>query len=72
MSVAHLQVLHMAPGVCRKLKRDAVPTVAYSYGYNTLSYYLASACDQIYLAPGGDLFFTGMNLRDACLHTFSP
>ena len=44
---------------CRKSKQDAVPTVAYSDGYSTLSYYPASACDQVYLHPKGDLSLTG-------------
>lgn len=46
-SLAHVWCTHG----CRKSKQDAVPTVAYSEGYSTLSYYLASACDQIYLHP---------------------
>ena len=52
--------------VHRKLKKDAVPTVAYSdsfgesgEGNGTLGYYLASAFDQIYVQQNGLVSFTG-------------
>ena len=51
---------------CRKLKQDAVPTVAYSDsfgeggGSGTLGYYLASAFDQIYVQETGLVSFTGL------------
>jgi len=51
---------------CRKLKQDAVPTVAYSDsfgeggGSGTLGYYLASAFDQIYVQETGLVTFTGL------------
>ena len=61
-------VAYMTSDVCRKLKQDAVPTVAFSSDYSTLSYYLASACEQVYLAPGGDLFFTGISDMHAYMH----
>ena len=49
----------------RQLKKDTVPTVAYSDSFGeggsngTLSYYLASAFDQIYVQETGLVSFTG-------------
>ena len=39
-----------------------MPTVAYSPGMSTLSYYYASAFDQIHLHPDGRLSFTGTRI----------
>ena len=69
VGVAHTQVLRTTADMCRKLKQDAVPTVAFSSNYSTLSYHLASACDQVYLAPDGDLFFTGTSEMHAYMRS---
>lgn len=52
--------------LCRKLKKDGVPSVAYADAFGeaggsngTLGYYLASAFDQIYVQQNGLVSFTG-------------
>lgn len=63
--LAQVQELRNAVLGFRKLKQDAVPTVAYSDSFGeggssgTLGYYLASAFDQIYVQETGLLSFTG-------------
>ncbi|KAL0050980.1 hypothetical protein WJX82_011683 [Trebouxia sp. C0006] len=63
--LAQVQELRNAVLGFRKLKQDAVPTVAYSDsfgeggGSGTLGYYLASAFDQIYVQETGLVTFTG-------------
>ena len=62
--VLQLQEAHQAL-FCRRLRKDAVPTVAYSDSFGeagssgTLGYYLASAFDQIYVHDTGMVSFTG-------------
>lgn len=68
---AHV-VLH-AHWLCRRLKQDTVPTVAYSDsfgeggGSGTLGYYLASAFDQIYVQETGLVSFTGLPICTSTL-----
>jgi protease-4 len=57
MSLADLQTLReLFVGFRAKGKQ----IIAYAQGYSLASYFLASACDQIILQPGGDLFTTGL------------
>ncbi len=57
----------------REAKEDSVPTVAFAESFEagdnvgTLSYYLASAHEQVYAQPTGQLGFTGdMHMHTAC------
>ena len=56
---------------CRKLKGRSVPTVAFSEsfgeggGNSTLHYYMASAFEQIYGPPDGQVSFTGIRSLEA-------
>ena len=58
----------------REVKEDTVPTVAFAESFDgegdsgTRSYYLASAHDQVYAQPTGQLGFTG-NMQMASIHT---
>ena len=64
---------YLANGSCRELKKDAVPSVAYSDSFGeggatgTLGYYLASAFEQIYVQQNGLVSFTGMF---SCMYPF--
>ncbi len=55
----------------REVKEDTVPTVAFADSFDggdnsgTRSYYLASAHDQVYAQPTGQLGFTG-NMQMPC------
>lgn len=55
----------------REAKEDTVPTVAFADSFDggdnmsTLSYYLASALEQVYAQPIGRLCFTG-NMQVPC------
>ena len=44
-------------------RESGKPCVAYSEQYSTGTYYLASACDEILLAPAGVMFVSGMALN---------
>lgn len=62
------------PDVYRQLKKDSVPTVAYSDSFDeagsngTLHYYLASAFDQIYVPEAGQVSFTGESTKSIILY----
>ena len=66
------------PDVYRQLKKDAVPTVAYSDSFDeggsngTLQYCLASAFDQIYVPEAGQVSFTGKHVKSVtlCIRTY--
>ncbi len=51
--------------ISRKAKEDAVPTVAYAVAYNTSSYYLASAFDQVFAQDGTLFNFVGRAVTNA-------
>ncbi|DBA74926.1 TPA: hypothetical protein ACH3X2_009254 [Trebouxia sp. C0005] len=65
--LAQVQELRNAISDFREAKEDTVPTVAFADSFDgggnsgTRSYYLASAHDQVYAQPTGQLGFTGMS-----------
>ncbi|KAL0027121.1 hypothetical protein WJX79_007736 [Trebouxia sp. C0005] len=65
--LAQVQELRNAISDFREAKEDTVPTVAFADSFDgggnsgTCSYYLASAHDQVYAQPTGQLGFTGMS-----------
>ena len=60
MSLADLQSLRDA---MLRFRARGKRLVAYGQSYSLGMYYLASACDEILLQPGGDLFTLGLNQR---------
>lgn len=67
MSLASLQTL---TGMIARLRAAGKRVVCYAQGYSTGAYFIASACDDILLQPGGDLHLLGLRqqalfLKDA-------
>jgi len=57
VSLADLQTLRDA---ISRLREKGKRVISYSAQYDTRSYYLASACDEILMLPGGILYTTGL------------
>jgi protease IV len=61
MSAAHLQTVR---GLIATLRARGKRVIAYAQSYDNASYYLASACDAVWLQPGGLVATLGLR-RDA-------
>jgi protease IV len=64
MLLADLQTLR---GSMLRFRERGKRLVAYAQGYSLGAYYLASACDDILIQTGGDLFTLGLSQRAAFL-----
>ncbi len=67
LSLANLQTLR---GSIERLRAAGKRVLFWSQSYDTATYFVASACDEILLQPGGDLFTVGLHrealfLKDA-------
>jgi protease IV len=60
LSLADLQTLR---GSLLRFRARGKRLVAYAQGYTLAGYYLASACDEIMLQPGGELMTLGLRRR---------
>ncbi|MGB0388755.1 MAG: signal peptide peptidase SppA [Ardenticatenaceae bacterium] len=58
MPLAHLQTLR---GLIKKLREAGKRVVVWSHSYDTATYYVACAADEIILQPGGGLAPLGLN-----------